>query len=378
MVAASVLPSPVFISAIFPSCKTMPPMICSSKGRIPSVRRETSRTAAKASGSRSSMVSPFASLSRNSSVFSRNCASESFSMSGSSAETVSTRFWRALTLRPSPILKIFVNKLAKTSYLMLFGRGGLTGRLYEPVVSVTTPVYHIYVAGIGAREHVEVVVEELELEHGLLRAHRLHLELFGPHNAGCDLLFFLHDEGLLHFGDRLGRVLQLALPAVDLAPPKALDLPLELVRHPVDGSVHVFGGLTGLEHGPVDKQRALGHLGLGDGAVPLVDELHLGPRGGALVVEEPGDPLHLLPRVALERLRHRDVAAVDVYVHVAPPFGRRGTLASPAFSTLRLRLRLSARRFAPCQQVSASNEALHRRSTLPDQAEVLTSGARRA
>src|ERR671910_2964211 len=199
MVAASVLPSPVFISAIFPSCKTMPPMTCSSKGRIPSVRLETSRTTAKASESTSSSVSPPASLSRNSSVFSRSSESESLAISGSNAETVSTRFSRTLTLRPSPILKIFVNKFAKTSYLMLFGRGGLTGRLYEPVVSVTTPVYHIYVAGIGAREHVEVVVEELELEHGLLRAHRLHLELLGPHDASLDLLFFLHDEGLRHF-----------------------------------------------------------------------------------------------------------------------------------------------------------------------------------
>src|SRR5918998_6054763 len=323
MVAASVLPSPVFISAIFPSCNTMPPMICSSKGRIPRVRRETSRTTAKASGNRSSMVSSPASLSRNSSVFSRSCASESFSISGSSAETVPTRFWRTLTLRPSPILRIFVSKFAKTGYLMLFGRSGLTGGLYEPVVSVTTPVYHIYVAGIGAREHVEVVVEELELEHGLLRAHRLHLELFGPHDAGFDLLFFLHDEGLVHLQGRLGRMLQLTLPAVDLAPPKALDLPLELVRHPVDGGVHVFGSLTGLEHGPVDKQRDLGHLGLGDGAVALVDELYLGPRVRALVVEEAGDPLHLLPGVALERLRHRDVAAFDQDVHVAPPLGRR-------------------------------------------------------
>src|SRR5918995_739221 len=323
IVAASVLPSPVFISAIFPSCKTMPPMICSSKGRIPRVRRETSRTTAKASGSRSSMVSSPASLSRNSSVFSRSCTSVSLSISGSSAETVPTRFWRTLTLRPSPILKIFVNKFPKTSYLMLFGRGGLTGRLYEPVVSVTTPVYHIYVAGIGAREHVEVVVEKLELEHGLLRAHRLHLELFGPHYADFDLLLFLHDEGLLHPGNRLGRILQLALPAVDLAPPKALDLTLELVRHPVNGGVHVFGSLTGLEHGPVDKQRGLGHLRLGDSAVPLVDKLDFGQRGRALVVEEPGYPLHLLPGVALERLRQRDVAAVDVYVHVAPPFGRR-------------------------------------------------------
>ena len=48
---------------------------------------------------------------------------------------------------------------------------------YKPVVAVSPPVYHVYVAGIGAREDEEVVVEELHLEDRLLRAHRLHLEL---------------------------------------------------------------------------------------------------------------------------------------------------------------------------------------------------------
>src|SRR5215218_498227 len=300
MVAASVLPSPVFISAMFPSCKTMPPMICSSKGRIPRVRLETSRTTAKASGNRSSRLSPPASLSRNSSVFCRRSASESFSISGSNAETASTRCWRTLTLRPSPILNIFVNKFAKTSYLVVVsGLTGLTSRLYEPIVSVTTPVYHIYITGIGAREHVEVVVEELQLEDGLLSAHRLHLELLGPHYARLDLLFFLHDEGLRLVGRHVRRILQLALPAVDLASSETLDLPLELVRHPVDGGVHIFGGLAGFQHRSVDEQRGLGHLRLGDGPVALVDEFYLGPRSGTLIVEEPGDPLHLLPGVAL-------------------------------------------------------------------------------
>ena len=65
------------------------------------------------------MVSPPLSLSRNSSVFALSCESESFSISGSSAETASTRCWRTLTLRPSPILNIFVNKFAKTSYLVV-------------------------------------------------------------------------------------------------------------------------------------------------------------------------------------------------------------------------------------------------------------------
>ena len=38
MVATRVLPSPVFISAILPWCKTMPPINWTSKGRMPRIR----------------------------------------------------------------------------------------------------------------------------------------------------------------------------------------------------------------------------------------------------------------------------------------------------------------------------------------------------
>ena len=38
IVATRVLPSPVFISAMSPSCSTMPPMTCTSKGRMPKAR----------------------------------------------------------------------------------------------------------------------------------------------------------------------------------------------------------------------------------------------------------------------------------------------------------------------------------------------------
>src|ERR671915_322218 len=218
MVAASVFPSPVFISAILPSCSAIPPRTCTSKGRMPRVRMDVSRTAANASGRMSARVSPWPSLSRNSSVFARMAASESPFISGSSAETASTRCWRALTFRPSPILSIFVSRFAKTNYLvgLLF-----TGRLYEPVVSITASVYHIYVACIGAGKDEEVVVEELHLEDRLLGAHRLHLELLGAHYPGLDLLFALGHGAL-----RLGRAaLELPVPAVDLASPKAPHLP---------------------------------------------------------------------------------------------------------------------------------------------------------
>ena len=63
--ATSVLPSPVFISAILPWCSTMPPMSCTSKWRWPSVRLAASRTVAKAGTSRSSRSAPSSSCLRN-------------------------------------------------------------------------------------------------------------------------------------------------------------------------------------------------------------------------------------------------------------------------------------------------------------------------
>jgi hypothetical protein len=46
-VATSVLPSPVRISAILPWCRTMPPIICTSKWRMPVVRTLASRRSQK-------------------------------------------------------------------------------------------------------------------------------------------------------------------------------------------------------------------------------------------------------------------------------------------------------------------------------------------
>jgi hypothetical protein len=47
----------------------MPPISCTSKGRRPSVRRAASRALAKASGNRSSRLSPLPRRARNSTVF---------------------------------------------------------------------------------------------------------------------------------------------------------------------------------------------------------------------------------------------------------------------------------------------------------------------
>src|SRR5215210_528328 len=332
MAAARVLPSPVFISAILPSCNAMPPMTCTSKGRMPNVRLDASRTTAKASCRISSSPSPFPSRSRNSSDFARNSSSVSFSIPGSRAVTASTLFWSALTLRPSPMRRILANRLLATdSFLARPGKWERPSRLpcglYEPVISVSTSVYHIYVAGIRAGEHEEVVVQKLHLQRGLLGAHGLHLELLGAHDARFYLL--LEHNGLRGFFG--GVPFALAVPAVELPPPVALDLPLELVRHEVYGRVHVAAGLAGLEHRAVDEQRRVGDLGGGDRGVAFVDQLHLRPRDAPFIVEEPRHALDLLPRVPLERPRHRNVAPLDRYVHVA-------SLRSASFSRSVFRL----------------------------------------
>ena len=72
MVATSVLPSPVAISAILPWCRTMPPMICTSNGTmshgigrpqtsivVPHSRRQAFFTTANASHMMSSSVCPW-------------------------------------------------------------------------------------------------------------------------------------------------------------------------------------------------------------------------------------------------------------------------------------------------------------------------------
>ncbi|MNV75208.1 hypothetical protein D3C71_1684850 [compost metagenome] len=98
-VPTSVLPSPVFISEIRPSCRAIPPINCTSKCRIPSVRLEASRTVANASGRISSRVSPFSIRARNSAVLACNCSSDSFTNSGSNPLITSTVFMRRLTSR---------------------------------------------------------------------------------------------------------------------------------------------------------------------------------------------------------------------------------------------------------------------------------------
>src|SRR5881397_41120 len=106
-VATSVLPSPVAISAILPSWRTIPPISWTSKGRMPTVRRAASRATANASGGSASTDSPASRRFLNSSVFARSSASPSAWTDGSSAFVASTAGIMRLTSRSCLVPKIF-------------------------------------------------------------------------------------------------------------------------------------------------------------------------------------------------------------------------------------------------------------------------------
>src|SRR3990170_2042722 len=103
--ATSVLPSPVFSSAILPSWRALAPISCTSKARWPSLRRIASRTTANASGRRSSRVSPSWKRRRSSPVLARRPSSSRASASGSRSLTSSTRGASFFSSRSLPLEK---------------------------------------------------------------------------------------------------------------------------------------------------------------------------------------------------------------------------------------------------------------------------------
>src|SRR5437773_1806239 len=111
-VATSVLPSPVAISAILPSWSTMPPMSCTSKWRIRTVRRAAWRQTANASARSSSTGSPSAMRCRNSSDFARSPASSSACTAGSSALIACTAGIIRLTSRSCLVPKIVLSRVS--------------------------------------------------------------------------------------------------------------------------------------------------------------------------------------------------------------------------------------------------------------------------
>src|SRR5215211_5514100 len=104
-VEVRVLPSPVFISAMWPLWRATPPTSCTSKWRLPRVRTLASRTAANASGSRSSRVWPSARRLRKTSVSWRSSASERCCIAGSKALISGTSAWERRSSLPSPKLR---------------------------------------------------------------------------------------------------------------------------------------------------------------------------------------------------------------------------------------------------------------------------------
>src|SRR6266536_3975583 len=108
-----------------PSCRTMPPIICTSKMRWSESRRRASRTAANASNKSSSSSSPFSRRCLNSAVFARSSESESLRNSGSKVATYAPCSARRFARRPSPKRRAFssvpIAGTSTTGYRLRFG-----------------------------------------------------------------------------------------------------------------------------------------------------------------------------------------------------------------------------------------------------------------
>src|SRR2546425_2256853 len=189
--ATSVLPSPVFISAIFPWCRTMPPTIWTSKGRRPMVRRAASRTTAKASTSRSSSASPFSSRWRSSAVFARSSSSVSFSISGSSSLMSATRSRCRLTSRafgsPRTLVRTLMDYTLMPQPVSIpalwrpkrrLGLGQI--RFQQAEGPVVAPVEQIELLAVFVQEKEEGVAQFVHLLARQVLRHGPHLEALDP------------------------------------------------------------------------------------------------------------------------------------------------------------------------------------------------------
>src|SRR5215207_4428374 len=226
-VAVSVLPSPVFISAIEPAWSTMPPIIWTSKWRMPIVRREVSRTTANVSGRRSSSGSPLRARSRSASACWRSSSSSRSSSSGSHWLMRSTRLAYCLNCLPSP------RRRARSRIAM------------------------------GQR------IEAREARPGPRERSPL------PGGGGFPGAFLDDVAGSPRDGRRGGGAGLAALaPLVAVA----LDLAGQLVRDQVDRVLEVARRLARAQRDALEVKRGLRHLAVGVGWVALLEELHLEDR----------------------------------------------------------------------------------------------------
>src|SRR5262245_8602813 len=90
-VATTPFPSPALSTAILPWCRTMPPISCTSKWRMRSVRFAASRVSANISSRTSSRVAPSRTRARRPSTRSRIAASDRGATSASRALMAATR-----------------------------------------------------------------------------------------------------------------------------------------------------------------------------------------------------------------------------------------------------------------------------------------------
>src|SRR5438094_168898 len=328
-VATSVLPSPVAISAILPSWRTIPPISWTSKGRMPTVRRAASRATANASGSSASTDSPASRRFLNSSVFARSSASPSAWTDGSSAFVASTVGIMRLTSRSCLVPKIFrrIASIITIDYGISrdsrppFARSGCAEQLAR-----------VAARGVGdplAREHARdlldagVAGEPLELrpfqpdpEVGALHAERAQLPLHG----GPQTL----RRGPPPLGERRGRLPELGL---ELAEPPLLGREdLLVAREPVelgdDLVAELEHRLLGIAVFPLEARERV---------EPLVDRLQAGGLERQRLAERSGrreDVFELRPsRVdRLDGRRHRGIETRQVAEdarRAVEPRGRR-------------------------------------------------------
>src|SRR5258705_1459590 len=172
-VATSVLPSPVAISAIVPLWSTMPPISCTSKWRIPTLRRAASRQTAKASGRISSSGSPPSIRFLNSSDFARRPASSSGVSEASSALMASTTGIMRLTSRSCLVPKTFFSSASIMSGSLY--RALSRGRPTQKLSSVAPRGLGDPIAGhhAGALFHSGLAGHDLGADTGPTAAHAL-------------------------------------------------------------------------------------------------------------------------------------------------------------------------------------------------------------
>src|SRR4051812_33948896 len=253
-VAVRVLPSPVLISAIEPSWSTMPPISCTSKWRWPRARLPASRVRAKDSGSSSSSASPLRARSRRASALSRSSSSLSRSSSASQSPIRATRRSNSLNFFPSPIRR------ARSSSDIPFEAS----------------------KGTGPRKR-DSEGRKQKAESGFLRCCRARFDL------GRD-------------------------PPAALLVAVALDLAGHLVGRQVHGLHHARRGVARAQRRPLQPQRQLGYLRVGDRGVLLLGQLDvaLGHRGHLLA-----DLLEALLDPVLKLVADHNVAPLHLDAHAA-------------------------------------------------------------